>query len=91
VLINARELLANYNRKFEGFNSHSVIKPDKNTDNFINWVNENHDKLGWRADICKLTKDNENYDPICDDPYAKHSKGTDELLAKLHPKHYGLA
>lgn len=91
VLDNARRLLANFDRKFDGFNSHAAIKSTSNSDNFINWVNSNHDKLGWRADICKLTKSNENYDPICDDPLSKHNHGSDEMLSKLHPKHYSLA
>ena len=83
--------MANFDRKFEGYNSHATIKANSNSDNFINWVNSNHDKLGWRADICKLSKDNENYDPNCDDPLASHKHGSDEMLSKLHPKHYGLA
>lgn len=61
-----KNLLSQFERKFEGYNSHAVLKPSPENDNFINWVNNNQHLISWQADTCKLQKQNKNYNSLCD-------------------------
>lgn len=49
----------------EKHNTHAQIEPSDSVDLFISWVNENQDKLGWKADQCKLQKNHPDYPAKC--------------------------